>query len=286
MNWKSRNRATAIAGATLLLVMMPFAPVKVWACTVSGSQSFAVNSEIDEDSVTICVKEVTRKVVKPVAPPKVAPPVKVIRKPTVVTKPNPVTALPKPTPSQKPAAKPSAPKPLASKPQATPKPKASPIVAMPRVTSSASSAEMRFTPAALVVRASATEIRVDQAVNFSADAFLHFKTSSLLGKATEVRFTPISINWLLANGGVASGQSITSRFDHLGKFVVIARARYAVAYRLSGESQWLESGEIVVAGSVSISVSDDYPKPTPTATRVLLVANNCQSNPTAFGCGG
>ena len=267
-----------------MLVMFPFAPSKVWACTVSGSQSFAANSEIDGESVTICVKEVTRKVIKPVTPPKVVVPVKVIKKPVAVTKPIPVPIVPKPTPVQKvvakvPAQKPATPKPIAQ-------PKAAPVVIAPKVTSTASSAEMRFTPAALVVKASATEIRLGQQVDFSADAILHFKTSSLLGKATEVRFTPISTSWLLADGGAASGQSITRSFDRVGKFVVIARAKYSVAYRFAGDTQWLESGEIMVSGLAVVTVSENLPGPTPSASRVLLVAKNCQLNPTAFGCGG
>lgn len=284
MNWKSRNRLTATAGAVLLLAMFPFAPSRVWACTVSSSQGFAVNSEIDADSVTICVKEVTRKVTKTVTPPKVVVPVKVVKKPVVPTKPIAVSSAPKPVPSQKLVAKPPVQKPLTPKPKA--QPKVAPVTASPKVTSTASSAEMRFTPAALVVKASATEIQPGQQVSFSADALLHFKTSRLLGKATEVRFTPVAIDWLLANGGVASGTSITSRFDRLGKYVVIARARYTVAYRLAGDTQWLESGEILVSGSATVVVSETSPSPTPSASRVLLVAKNCQGNPTAFGCNG
>jgi hypothetical protein len=147
-------------------------------------------------------------------------------------------------------------------------------------------AQARFAPAPLSVSSSASDVNTGQSVTFSTDASVHFRNSTLLGKSAEVRFTPLSTNWVLVGTSSVAAAVLAHRFDGAGNFLVSARVIYGVEYRLAGSANWVPSGEITVSGSVTVSVASvDAPASTPPSQpRALLVSKNCLARPTAFGC--
>ena len=201
MKWRNPISFLALAGATLLLAMFPFAPSRSWACSASSGSSFSHATQSDESSLTICAKSTTvsksKTPAKP-APAKPAPPKPVVSKPVVskpvvskpvVSKPAPPKpVLPKVTP--KPAPKPAPPKQV----QAAPKPSPKPTMKTTQSTTILT-AEARFSPAAAPISASNLSPALGELVEFRALAATHFKTASILGRLAEVKFTPIAIDW-------------------------------------------------------------------------------------------
>ncbi len=116
----------------------------------------------------------------------------------------------------------------------------------------------------------------------------HFKIGSLLGKSTQVQFVPGQPNWSFGDGMSAIGSSVNHRFATQGSHIVYASVVYAVSYRISGETNWVESGSITVADSISVLVASvANPPHLPTLTpisNVRLVGQNCAENPHSFGC--
>lgn len=125
-----------------------------------------------------------------------------------------------------------------------------------------------------------------QTVVFSTDAAVHFRTSTLLGKSAEVRFTPLSTTWTLAGNASEVGSTLAHRFEMSGSFVISARVLFRVDYRVAGAADWVPGGEIAVSDSASVSVSSvNVVVKAPVAKpRVLLVAKNCLERPAKFGC--
>lgn len=140
-------------------------------------------------------------------------------------------------------------------------------------------------------------ISVHQAADFVGSPVVHYKTGQLLGVATEVRFTPISITWDFADGATGSGKTASHSFSSIGNYEVLLRVSYAVAYRPIGSTKWIADPDSIALGtSVNVSVvssggSDSgvkaKPLPQPVknlGSRVLLVGALCQERPGAFGC--
>jgi hypothetical protein len=189
---------------------------------------------------------------------------------------------------QKPVAKP-APKP-APKPLAAPIAKKAPTKngASSSLSSTSASGEVSFSPAPISLAASQTSASAGQAVSFWANASTHYKSGVLLGKVTDVRFTPIQTLWNSEDGQTGVGGSISFAFENSGSIEVFASVTYAVAYQIAGASGWNSSGEISVSDSIAIRV-DEAPELLETAdappTKVVrLVGKNCTSQRAAFGC--
>jgi hypothetical protein len=159
--------------------------------------------------------------------------------------------------------------------------------------SSATATEVvTFSPAPLSLSASATRAAVGQEVNFWTSASTHFKTGSLLGKVTEVRFTPIQTLWSSDEGHSGSSGSISLAFDKPGNVEVAATVKFAVAYQIAGASAWVSSGDILVSDSITLLIegsSEGASGPSSTASArsekvVRLVGENCLARFNAFGC--
>jgi hypothetical protein len=182
----------------------------------------------------------------------------------------------------KPAPKP-VPKPVAA--PATPKTFAS---SSSGVSISTSSEEVSFSPAPVFVYSSAGKAEVGQPVGFWANASTHFKSGTLLGKATDVRFTPVQTSWITGQGQSGVGASISLAFENSGSVEVAATVTYSVSYQIAGASGWVSSGEIAVSDSVEVMIEESSePSPivtTPPSKVVRLVGENCHSRATAFGC--
>lgn len=312
MKLSNSKRAFAVAVAAIMMSTYQLTPMPVWACTASSAGGFAYSSNTGPTSVTVCAKSVTitRTAATPVKTPAVKAPIPkapVTKAPVAKPSPKPTpakvialltpikkgvpAALKKPVPKivAKPVAK-SAPKPVAS----PTKPKASEIAAVNKGASSAASAagEVSFSPSPISVSASATNAAVGQAVEFWANSSTHYRSGVLLGKATDVRFTPIETVWNSDQGQSSVGATVSWSFGSPGAVEVAARVTYSVSYQIAGASGWVSSGEIAVSDSVGLVVLegseppregtlifDDQP-----SKIVRLVGNNCISRSAVFGC--
>jgi hypothetical protein len=160
------------------------------------------------------------------------------------------------------------------------------------VSTATTAGEVSFSPAPIFVSASAPSAAVGQAIGFWANASTHYKTGLLLGKVTDVRFTPIQTAWISDQGQSGAGGSISLSFESAGRVEVGAVVTYAVAYQIAGASGWVASGEIAVSDSVGVTVEESVESPSeespniaaPPAKVVRLVGENCHSRTTAFGC--
>lgn len=315
MNWRIPNQLTALAGATLLLVMFPYSNTPVWACsTGGGSGGFSYGSQTGGGSVTVCARAavetrtvaVAKPAPKPIAKPAPAP------KPVAAPKPapKPVTKpAPKPAPkilltpaklTPPPALLKPAPKPVPRiAPKSTPKPKAPVLkpVAKPPVNvpvvirlSSSSAGQENFSPASITVVASPSQLALGEETFLAVDAMVHYRSGSILGRATDVRFEPIATSWNYGDGKTA-GSFPWHSYAELGTYSVTATVAYSVSYQIAGESSWVSAGEIAVSDSAEVSVGDQGADPggsvpdgaAPTSS-VRLVAKNCIGNQSAYGC--
>jgi hypothetical protein len=125
-------------------------------------------------------------------------------------------------------------------------------------------------------------------VGFSSNAFAHYKSGSLLGKATQVFFQPVDALWNFGDGTSASGQTAGHSYSRVGDFVIEAAVTYAVSYQIDGVSIWVDSGSITVSDLISLSVTAaqevEGPPSIDVGTSVRLVGKNCYEKPGTFGC--
>ena len=313
MKLSNSNRTLAIAAAAILMSAYQLSPIQAWACSASTSGGFAYSSNTGPTSVTVCASSVVSNRVVAVAtkapvvkapsakPPTVkapvakAPAAAAQSKPAPKTPPAPakslLTQIKKGVPAalQKPVAKP-APKPL-SKPvvvSTSPKTPTKSTVASASTTSATSSGEVSFSPTPISLSSSESRAQVGQAVTFWASTSTHYKTGLLLGKVTDVRFTPIETLWSSDQGHAGVGGSVTLVFDDSGSVEVMASVTYAVAYQISGASGWVASGEIKVWDSIAVSIEEAPELLARTETTpskvVRLVGKNCLSRTAVFGC--
>ena len=217
MKLSNSNRTLAIAAAAILMSAYQLSPMQAWACSASSSGGFAYSSNTGPTSVTVCAQSVVNTRVAVSAAATKAPVVKAPSAKAPVAKAPVAPAQPKKLPKtplapakslltpikqgvpaalQKPVAKP-APKPL-SKPvvvSTSPKTPAKSTVTSASTTSATSSGEVSFSPTPISLSSSETRAQVGEAVTFWASTSTHYKTGLLLGKVTDVRFTPIETLW-------------------------------------------------------------------------------------------
>jgi hypothetical protein len=299
------NRTLILATAGFLMAAYQFSPIPVWACSTSSSSGFSYSANTGPSSVTVCAKSVvstkTTAPAKPAAPkPPTVAPAKPSPKPvaTATTKPAPATPAkpalltpiqkgvptsllkPTPQPTPKPVAKPTA-KPTPAKPSSAPNASSSSSI-------KSSSAEVSFSPEPLAIWVAKDVASVGEEVAFWAPNSIHYKSGSLLGKPTDVRFTPVNTHWDFGDGDSGAGEVIAHGFSAVGSFDVVASVRYSVEYQIFGASGWVSSGEIVVSDSLSMPVQTlDLPVAPPRAPQAKvfrLVGENCLGKRSVFGC--
>ncbi len=310
MNLPNQTRVFTFTFAAMLVAMFQFAPTRSWACSTAGATTFTHGAQSDASALTVCVKSVaSTKVVTPVKP--AQPPA---AKPVQPSKPAPVVApKPSPKPTPPPLAKSSyftPPKvvfviPFAPViPKATPKPSPKPApkvtsapVSTPKPTTpaakltvSTATAEARFVPEALLVTANDLVPTAGDRVDLAVDAGLHFRSATLLGKAADVSFTPLTTSWSFADGSSATGLSVSHFFSRPGAFEVQAKQSYEASYRIAGETGWVSGGEVTVTGLITINVQRAAQPPAvnppnqAVSKLVLLVGANCLGREQSFGC--
>lgn len=302
---KPQLRINSFVGFGLMISLLVFAPEPSFAaCRNSGgsSGSNSVGSQVNGSSVTICASAlavvpartsmVKSKVVvkaKPAPAPAAAKSPAVFRRTQAPLKPKVVSIVskPKPTVVQAPVVKPKVP--ITTK-------IVNNVITAPGSTSK-SSGTVDFSPAAVSATVyPSDQLAVGQAASFSSSALQHFKSGTLLNLPTEVRFTPISVDWDFqgegeTQAGAARGPYVNHVFSSAGLFQVQVMATYAVSYRLRGSIDWIAEPETIsMVDDLLIYVSGDgaeqpdVPAVTAPERRVRLVSGDCLKRPGSFGC--
>jgi hypothetical protein len=300
---KPQLRINSFVGFGLMISLLVFAPEpSLAACRNSGgsSGSNSVGSQVNGSSVTICASAlavvpartsvVKSKVVvkaKPAPAPAPAKSPAVFRRTQAPLKPKVVSIVSKPksTGVQVPAVKPKAP---------TTTKIVNSVVTAPGSTSK-SSATADFSPAAVAANVyPSDQLAVGQTASFSSSALQHFKSGTLLNLPTEVRFTPISVDWDFDDQDVSapgSGAYVNHVFSSAGLFQVQVMATYAVSYRLRGSLDWIAEPETIsIVDELQIYVTGDGAEQTDVSPitaperRVRLVSGDCLKRPGSFGC--
>lgn len=300
---KPQLRINSFVGFGLMISLLVFAPEpSLAACRNSGgsSGSNTVGSQVNGSSVTICASALTvvparksvvkSKVVVKAKPAPVPTPPKtpaVFRRTQTPLKPKVVSIVSKskPTVVQAPVVKPKVP---------TTTKILNGVVTAPGSTTK-SSATADFSPAAVSANVyPSDQLAVGQTASFSSSALQHFKSGTLLNLPTEVRFTPISVDWDFDDQDTAapgSGAYVNHVFSSAGLFQVQVMATYAVSYRLRGTLDWIAEPETIsMVDELQIYVSGDgaeqpdVPNVTAPERRVRLVSEDCLKRPGSFGC--
>lgn len=290
------NRVTinSLLGLAIMLSLLAVAPSPSFAgCRNSGSSSGTskFSSQVNGGSVTICASAVA---VTPARSATVKTPIKVVAKTKALVSVPVRNALNK-------AAKPKVNAKITFHRMPAPKPKAMPkpvikkkivakIIAKPS-TANKTSAAADFTPAAVNGNVyPSTELSLGQQATFVANAVQHYRAGTLLGLPTEVRFTPISVSWNFGDGNGGLGSYSAHAFTAPGSHLVQVQVVYSVSYRVKGNVVWVAepdsitvADDLVVAVSAGAATGGTALEPT-AGNRVLLVGQNCLSNPGSFGC--
>lgn len=283
-------RQQLILATALVFALLAVAPEPAQAaCKNSGPSigSHKYGSQVSGQSVTVCSAAVK------VTPARVAV---VQKKPAPVAKPAPKQQLSasykkllkqlgfagSPKPAVKKVAKPA------------PKPKAVAAKKVQKVAGSSSTASgaINFTPAGVSARVyPGSTITVGTQANFVSTPVVHYRSGMLQAVPTEVRFTPIAVNWNFDDGQQASGSGIERSFDSAGNYAVTVSVIYAVAYRVRGSSTWIkEPDQIEMSNQLQLEVvaeGENTESLEPSAeqgARVLLVGSTCLARPGSFGC--
>ena len=292
---KPQLKMNSFVGLSLMISLLAFAPEpSLAACKNSGGSAGnnSVGSQVNGSSVVICASAVA------VVPARAAVvKSKTILKPKVV----PVVFRRPQTPAQKPVtvsvAKKPIPKPAHTKTKTVVQKKvAKKIVSTPGSTSK-TSASAEFSPAQVSARVyPSDQLTVGQTASLSASALQHFKSGTLLNLPTEVRFTPIGVDWDIqgddaSQASAARGSLINHVFSSAGLFQAKVTVTYAVSYRVKGSLAWIaEPDSISMVDELVIYVSGDgaeqpdEPAPQNLERRARLVASDCLKRPGSFGC--
>jgi hypothetical protein len=279
-------RQQLILATALVLSLLAVVPEQAQAaCKNSGPSinTHKYGSQVSGQSVTICSTAVK------VTPARVAV---VKKKPAVVAKPSTKT---KSIPVFRRTQQVSPPKTLlktVKKPVAKPKVISSRKVIKVAGSNTTSGATANFTPAGVSASVyPGNTIEVGTQANFVSTPVVHYRAGTLQSVPTEVRFTPIAVNWSFDDGLHASGTGVGRSFSAAGTYEVTVSVIYAVAYRVRGGAAWIqEPDQIEMTNQLQLDVVDagEYSESAELApeqsARVLLVGSTCVAKPAAFGC--
>lgn len=272
-----------------MLSLVSFVPSPTWAaCKNSGgsagSQKFG--SQVSGNSVTICAaaEQVTparTAVVK--SPPKIMAKVvvKTVAPKKAVFRRQPPRVVPAPAPKP----------PIVSKRITKVVAKAKPKLITKLGSTNLTADSASFSPAQAIANVHpSNQLAIGQVATFSVLANTHFRSGSLLGSPTEVRFTPIATSWVFSQGSAGSGNTLHLAFDSTGTHTVQVAVTYSVAYRYKGLQNWVsEPDTIQVVDDLFVEVSESssgqgIDEGTQGSRRVLLVGEGCPARSVLFGC--
>jgi hypothetical protein len=283
------HKIQSFLGLALMLSLVSFVPAPTWAaCKNSGgsagSQKFG--SQVSGNSVTICAdaEQVTparTAVVK--SPPKITAKVlvKTVSPKKAIFRRQPPRVVPAPAPKH----------PLVSKRITKVVTKAKPKLMTKPGTTKLTADSASFSPAQVVANVHpSNQLAIGQVATFSVLANTHYKSGSLLGLPTEVRFTPISTSWVFSQGSAGFGNTLHLAFDSTGTHTVQVAVTYSVAYRYKGLQNWVsEPDTIQVVDDLFVEVSEPssgrvIDAGTQGSRRALLVGESCTASSSLFGC--
>lgn len=312
----NRPRLQTLLGLALIFSLMGFAPAPSWAgCKNSGGGGSAFNygSEVAGSSVTICgntsvvvparsstttkpapkpvPKTIAKLPAKPVAKPAIKAPPKAAKPLTMAD----IRALIRisdvPSPKQIVVAKP--------KPKPAPKPvvifkvpaKAVSVLSSTPASARAANGSANFSPdEASAAVSPSSQLTAGELATFHSDPKVHYRLGIVIGRAAEVRFSPVQTSWQFGDGLGGSGAQATHAFRP-GNFDVQVTITYAVSYRFAGQIAWiLDPGQIQMPASVQVSVGDspNWSPPEeqlPLAPKLpYLVSANCLTSASSVGC--
>lgn len=288
-------RLYSIVGLAIMLSLLAVAPAPSFAgCKNSGgsSGSSKFGSQVDGGSVTICASAVA---VTPARSAVVKMPVGAINKTKTVAKADPVV---KAAPAFHRISTPKTASNKVAKPVVKPVVKitlkkkiASKVISKPS-SANKSSAVASFTPAGVTGNVyPSNELSLGQQASFASSAVQHYRSGTLLGVPTEVRFTPTSVFWDFGDGSAGVGSYAPHAFTSTGAHQVTVRVVYSVSYRVKGSLAWIaEPDSITVADDLLVEVSAAASSPIDASpnsasnSKVLLVGQDCLANPGSFGC--
>jgi len=120
-------------------------------------------------------------------------------------------------------------------------------------------------------------------VLFASTATRHQHLALLLGKATMLKFTPVSYRWTTGDASVSERSQVRHRYKKAGRYTVRMSVTYQSEVRVLPSGRWLKLPFQVtkVAPPVEIVVTDEKPNLGGVA---VLVGKTCLEHPSAVGC--
>ena len=262
------------------LASLPIAQPAVAACLDSAIGDFAVDSQISQNQVVLCVSSAasqtsTRKgsttssnsnkagngqtrVTTPKCPAKVSTTAEIIAAALLGC------AIPGPS------------KPAPTKPVAR---VVKPIVAQTRLSAQDQAV---FEADAVQIVASASSVAAGQSVFFASTAKLHERSAVVLGRTAIVRFSPIAHRWSFSEGESNGSVTVVS-FDTPGSTAIALRLTYLASYRFSLTEPWLEVGPVYAEANTEILVHQKNAEPS-VSRPPRLVFSNCVEHPSNYRC--
>jgi hypothetical protein len=129
--------------------------------------------------------------------------------------------------------------------------------------------------------------------NFFASASVHVVSGTLLGEPADVRFTPVGYRWNYGDGSFGysatgggrwaslnlpefSATATSHVFSTTGRHRISSGVEYTAEYRFSGAT-WLPVIGLVLVPAAELNAVGG-------TARTVLVARDCNENPTGPGC--
>lgn len=162
------------------------------------------------------------------------------------------------------------------------------ITTLPKSTATTTSSlttqndQAAFTPNPVGISQSASSGVVGQAFFFGAIAGAHTRSATILGKAAQVSFTPVSYDWSSDEGESGCGGSFSASWGSEGSHSVSLTVGYSVSYTIG--DGWIDAGQISSSASAGVVVSATQIVPVTKSAPPLLVSGNCTVRPGTYGC--
>lgn len=158
------------------------------------------------------------------------------------------------------------------------------------VKTTAASGQAAFAPEVLTAGAFPASVNVSEPVYLSAPSTQHYRVGAILGKAAQVRFTPIESTWNFGDGTSGSGANPAHKFASPGTYSATVAVKYLVSYRLAGQTNWItDAAQITLTDQVQITVANASQPGSESSSQAVpqqpyLVGENCIRQPLAFAC--
>ena len=112
----------------------------------------------------------------------------------------------------------------------------------------------------------------------------HSRYRYLLGIPAEVRFTPVSYSWRLADDGRASTRSLSHAFEQRGSKLIRLAVKFAIDFRFAGSKFWRKLTKPIWVDALPQRIIVGQPNVGNKKPRYVFY--DCRQQPTALGCLG